>query len=122
MAVVLVVEDNVLMRSILVEHFHTGGRFGSVIEAGTGAEALIASAQHQLAGVVLDLSLPDGRGSSLIPALRQHNPQVRIVVFSADPLGSVEAQRFGADGFVIKGADLAELDRLLAVTLRPLGD
>jgi CheY-like chemotaxis protein len=113
MAVVLVVEDNELMRSVVVEHLRVGGRFDSVIEAATGAEALIAAAQHRLAGVVLDLSLPDVRGSSLIPALRQNSPRARIVVFSADPLGKAEAERSGADGFVIKGADLAELDRIL---------
>jgi DNA-binding NarL/FixJ family response regulator len=113
MAVVLVVEDNDLMREVLVEHLRLGSRFDSVIEAATGAEALIAAAQHQLAGVVLDLSLPDVRGSSLIPALRQNSPQARIVVFSADPLGRFEAEQSGADGFVVKGADLAELDRIL---------
>jgi two-component system response regulator EvgA len=112
-AAVLIVEDHALMRDLLVAHFRAGGRFDSVIEAATGAEALIAVAQQELAAVVLDLSLPDARGSSLIPALRAGNPRVRIVVFSADPLGRIEAERSGADGFVAKGADLAELDRIL---------
>jgi DNA-binding NarL/FixJ family response regulator len=84
-----------------------------VIEAATGAEALVAADQHQLAAVVLDLSLPDARGSTLIPALRQNSPRARIVVFSADLLGRIEAEESGADGFVMKGADLAELDRIL---------
>jgi CheY-like chemotaxis protein len=113
MAVALVIEDNELMRSVVVAHLRAGGRFDSVIEAATGAEALIAAAQHQLAAVVLDLSLPDARGSTLIPALRLNSPRVRIVVFSADLLGRAEAERYGADGFVVKGAELAELDRIL---------
>jgi hypothetical protein len=41
---------------------------------------------------------------------------VRIIVFSADPLGGIEAERFGADGFVVRGADRAELDLILVPT------
>jgi DNA-binding NarL/FixJ family response regulator len=112
-AAVLIVEDNVIMREILVARFRAGGQFDSVIEAATGAEALIAAAQQQLTAVVLDLSLPDARGTSLIPTLRVHSPRARIVVFSADVAGRIEAERSGADGFVLKGADLTELDRML---------
>jgi DNA-binding NarL/FixJ family response regulator len=111
---VLVVEDNRLMREILGDYLRADGRFDLVIEAATGAEALITAAQHQLAAVVLDLSLPDSRGSSLIPALRASNPSARIIVFSGDLDGRIEAESSGADGFVAKGADLAELDRILA--------
>jgi CheY-like chemotaxis protein len=110
----LVVEDDRLMREILGEYLRADGRFDIVLEAATGAEALIAAAQHQLAAVVLDLCLPDSRGSSLIPALRASNPSARIIVFSGDLDGRIEAESSGADGFVAKGADLAELDRILA--------
>ncbi|MDT4995931.1 MAG: hypothetical protein QOH97_5823 [Actinoplanes sp.] len=113
MRTVLVVEDNDLMRQVLVSHLRAGGRFDSVIEAATGAEALVAAAQHHFAAVVMDLSLPDVRGSSLIVALRASSPRARIVVFSAELHGRIEADRYGADGFVAKGAELAELDHIL---------
>ena len=114
MPAMLIVEDHRLMREMLGEYLRAHGRFDLVIEAATGAEALIAAAQHQLAAVVLDLCLPDARGSSLIPALRASSPRARIIVFSADLNGRIEAELSGADGFVAKGADLAELDRILA--------
>ncbi|MDQ2749988.1 MAG: response regulator [Actinomycetota bacterium] len=107
----LIVEDNELLRKTVAAHLRDGGRFDSVIEAGTGAEALSAAAEREFVAVVLDLSLPDVRGSSIISALRAHSPAAHIVVFSADINGGAEAARFGADGFVLKGVDLAELDR-----------
>jgi hypothetical protein len=36
-----------------------------------------------------------------------------MVVFSAALHGRIEADRYGGDGFVAKGAELAELDHIL---------
>ncbi len=45
------------------------------------ARALLESDPHDL--VILDLSLPDGHGTELLPVLRKHLPPIPVVIFSA---------------------------------------
>lgn len=74
--------------------------------------------------VLLDRTLPDGDGLSLIDLLRQHNPGVPIVVLSA--LGQmpdrVAGLDEGADDYLAKPFALEELfARIRAVGRRPNG-
>jgi len=56
--------------------------------------------------VLLDLGLPDGRGTSLVPALRARMPAPAIVAFTVfgDETSVVEAIAAGVDGYVLKTA------------------
>ena len=56
--------------------------------------------------VLLDLGLPDGRGTSLVPALRARAPAPAIVAFTVfgDETSVVEAIAAGVDGYVLKTA------------------
>ena len=59
--------------------------------------------------VVLDLSLPDGEGTDLIPEIRHRHPRTRIVVLSArDNVGEV-AFEAGADASLPKETPLPEI-------------
>jgi len=59
--------------------------------------------------VVLDLSLPDGEGTDLIPKIRQRYPQTRVVILSArDDVGEV-ASEAGADASLPKETPLPEI-------------
>ena len=46
--------------------------------------------------ILLDLTLPDGDGTGVIPAIRQHSPGSRILVVSG--LGALQAADVGAEG------------------------
>ena len=58
-----------------------------VAQAGSLAEARATGSDFDVA--VLDLGLPDGNGLDLIPDLRQANPDVGVLILSAnlDPAG-----------------------------------
>ena len=59
--------------------------------------------------VVLDLSLPDGEGTELIPDIRQRHPHTRVAVLSArDDLGEV-ASKVGADVALPKETPLPDM-------------
>jgi len=59
--------------------------------------------------VLLDLSLPDGEGTELIPEIRHHNPQTRVVILSArEDVGEV-ASEAGADAAIPKETPLPEI-------------
>lgn len=55
--------------------------------------------------VVLDLNLPDGEGTELVPDLREHHPETPIAVLSAREDVAAVAANAGADEAIRK--DLA---------------
>ncbi|CAN5735543.1 hypothetical protein BH18ACT11_BH18ACT11_11920 [soil metagenome] len=59
--------------------------------------------------VVLDLALPDGEGTDLVPDIREHHPQTRVAVLSArDDIGEV-ASKAGADVAIRKDTSLPDI-------------
>jgi DNA-binding response OmpR family regulator len=72
--------------------------------------------------VLLDRTLPDGDGLSLVPALRADNPGLPIIVLSArgEVLDRIAGLDEGADDYLIKPFALEEMfARIRAVRRRP---
>src|SRR5471030_2061728 len=89
------------------------------VEAATGAEAIRAFAKERPDAVILDLGLPDQDGFAVIEAVRA-SALTPIIVLSArnDVEGKVKALEFGADDYVTKPFDMAELLARLKAALR----
>jgi len=89
------------------------------IEAGTGAAAIKAFAAERPDAVILDLGLPDRDGFAVIEAIRA-GALTPIIVLSArsDVEGKVKALEMGADDYVTKPFDMAELLARLKAALR----
>lgn len=89
------------------------------VEAATAAEALKQFARERPDAVILDLGLPDRDGFAVIQEIRSHG-LTPIVVLSArsDVEGKVRALEMGADDFVTKPFDMAELLARLKAALR----
>jgi two-component system KDP operon response regulator KdpE len=89
------------------------------IEAATGADALKAFAKERPDALILDLGLPDQDGFAIIRTLRAGG-LTPIIVLSArsDVEGKVKALEFGADDYVTKPFDMAELLARLKAALR----
>lgn len=58
------------------------------------ASQLLASRQYDL--VILDLALPDGSGSELLPMIAALRPEPRVLVFSASDVPREQAEHFAA--------------------------
>src|SRR5574341_411419 len=106
---ILVIDDEPTVRSLFIE-FLAGAGFEvhAVSTLGTGRDAL---SSRSFDAVIIDQTLPDGRGTDLIRELRAGSPEMAIVVMSGAgdiPL-AVEAMRRGADTFLTKPVDLDEL-------------
>jgi len=114
----LVVDDNPATRYSTSRVLRAAGY--TVREAGTGAEALALADEH-VAGVVLDVHLPDMNGFEVCKLLRERPATLRIPVIhlSAAYIGDTDKVRglhSGADAYMTHPAEPA----LLVATLQAL--
>ena len=105
----LLVDDHVSMRDALA--FLLGQQPDLNV---VGCAGSIAEAMPLLAGIdvaLLDLELPDGNGTALIPALRQASPAVAVLVLTghANRVEYAQAIEAGADGALHKSAAIEEI-------------
>src|SRR6478672_2924166 len=92
---ILIVDDESMIRRV-AELSLTGAGY-RVSEAGNATTAVetIRAAGEPFDLVLLDLTMPDGDGTTVIPVIRQHAPQTRILVVSG--LGQTDPSRIGAN-------------------------
>lgn len=86
-----------------------------VAEAATGEEAVEAVAAHQPDVVVMDLHMPDLNGIEATRRILQQSPHVGVLVLTMfeDDASVFAAMRAGARGYLLKGADKAEILRAI---------
>jgi DNA-binding NarL/FixJ family response regulator len=115
----LVVEDQTILREMLVEVLSGDARFVAVAAAAGAEEAIdrVKRGAHDL--VIVDMMLPDGHGLDVLAEVKRLQPRARVVVLTAHPRPEVvqAALKGGAHAIVMKGAPLRELreaiDRVL---------
>lgn len=78
--------------------------------AATADEALERAMAVPYVALVIDLSLPGGRGIDILKRLRRNHVTAPILALSADPKpdARIEALRFGADDCLVKPVLMAE--------------
>ena len=81
--IVMLVDDDAAMRTLLCTIFdvHGGFRIGGV--AADGLEGALLAADVKPDVVVLDFFMPRWDGSKAAEFIRQHCPQTKIIAFSA---------------------------------------
>lgn len=109
MAHILIVDDDADVRetiSTLVE------RHGMApCTAATLAEARDLLGRHEFHVVMLDLSLPDGDGMSLLPSITRRDPAPEVIVLTGkgDVDGAEKAIREGAWDYLLKPSPLKDI-------------
>ncbi|MEW6569890.1 MAG: sigma-54 dependent transcriptional regulator [Nitrospirota bacterium] len=95
-------------------------RAGYVIQETTClSEAREAILLERFDAILLDLNLPDGNGLDWITEVRESYPDMAIVIITGygDIPVAVEAMRRGADNFLTKPVNMADLDIFLKKSL-----
>lgn len=116
---VLVVEDEVVTRTALVDHLTRDGFIAEGADSAAAMFAAIDRARPDL--VLLDLLLTDGNAIGAIARLRARVPDLGIVIATGvqDRMTPVMSLEMGADDFIRKPLDLPEVAaRLRAVHRR----
>ena len=90
---VLHVEDEPDLQQVI--RIMAGERF-QFVNASTLAEARACMALQRFDVVILDLGLPDGSGGDLLPEIRQHQPNARIVILSGNDISGEQIRNVEA--------------------------
>jgi DNA-binding response OmpR family regulator len=117
MAVILVVEDERLIRDIIVEAL---GALGHEVRAAGTAEAAVAMVQRDRPdAILLDMALPDAAGTETLERLRNERPDVPIIMLTgnADEALAKEALKRGAFDYMTKPFSVLHLERVLEAAL-----
>lgn len=114
---VMHVEDHPDFRDLMQVLLNSQSDIELVAQASSLVEARAKAETAEFDVAVLDLGLPDGNGMDLIADLRRTNPDVGVLILSAnlDPAGSERVADTGADEIMDK---LAPLDEVLGTVRR----
>nr|WP_202410509.1 response regulator transcription factor [Pseudomaricurvus sp. HS19] len=117
----LLVEDDATLSAALVRALRSEGFSVNDVDCGRLALEAVATAPPDL--VVLDLGLPDMDGVSVLRQLRQRQASLPVLILTArDGVeDKVAALDLGADDYLAKPFEMAELLARLRVLARRLG-
>ena len=112
---IVVAEDHPLYRRALVTLLAGTPGWQVVAEAADGAGAVTAAHTAQPDVVVMDLKLPGLDGIEATRRIVAASPHIAVLVLTMydDDASVFEAMRAGARGYLLKGADRAELVRAI---------
>ena len=118
---VLVVDDEQTVRQALERALRLEGF--AVATAGGGREALAAVAERPPSVMVLDVTMPDLDGVSVVKRLRADGIDVPVCILSArdEVPDRVSGLQAGADDYLVKPFAIAELSARLHALLRRRG-
>ncbi len=114
---VLLVDDHPLVRNGLRALLSSMTEMTVVGEATTGEEAITQAADLQPDIILMDLHMPGLNGVEATRRIVQANPRIGILVLTMleDDASVFAAMRAGARGYLLKGADQADVLRAVRV-------
>lgn len=110
---IVIVEDQVMVRDLLVWACQSAFAQAAVEQAADGAQALERCKAMPPDLILLDLELPDGDGLDLLPELRKLAPGAKVIVLSShtDDVTVHRVMQKHVEGFVDKNSQPMEMLR-----------
>jgi DNA-binding NarL/FixJ family response regulator len=107
---VLIADDHPLIRSALTDLLAATGDVHVVAECPDGCDVVEAAAESHPDVVLMDLVMPVLGGLAATRALREAQPDIRVIVLTGSINGAAvrEAHALGVCGFLLKTDDLAD--------------
>ena len=114
---ILIVDDHPLVRKGLLALLSSMPDLMVVGEAANGKEAITQAGELQPDLILMDLDMPDLNGIEATRQIAQISPRIGILVLTMleDDAWVFAAMRAGARGYLLKGADQAEVLRAIGV-------
>jgi len=117
---VLIVDDHAAMRRSLTQALASEPDLELVGEAADGASAVKLAEELKPDLIIMDVVLPRLNGIEATRRIKREHPEIQIVGLSAYPSKGYAARMMdaGADAYVIKGENGAELLRAVRTVLK----
>jgi CheY-like chemotaxis protein len=117
-AVILIVEDDVLVRLVIAEHLRAEGF--EVIEANNGREAMdVIDSQVAVDLVFTDCNMPGGlEGRSLLAWLKRERPGLPVILTSGT-LPAEAGETVSPGQFIAKPYQVRDVARCIRALLKP---
>lgn len=108
---ILVADDHPIVRDGLVAVLSTQPDFDVVGEASTGPETIQRVTALKPDIVLLDIEMPELDGVETLKRLREHDPAVRVIMFTAFDTDEriFQAVQAGVQGYLLKGVAREEI-------------
>ncbi|MDH5452362.1 MAG: response regulator transcription factor [Paracoccaceae bacterium] len=120
---ILLIEDDAVLGAAMRDQIAGDGQSVDWVQRLDAAQDAMAGASYDL--MLLDLMLPDGRGITFLKALRMRGDVTPVIILTAlDQVSDrIEGLNAGADDYLVKPFDLAELSaRIGSVARRYTGN
>lgn len=117
---VLLVDDHTLVRTALCALLQSCPGIQVVAEASDGEEALQLIRVHRPDVVLMDIAMKGLNGLEATARVAQEFPTVRVIILSMHSGAEYvrQALHAGACGYILKDANLTELDRTIKAVMR----
>ena len=99
---ILIVDDEASLRQTLARILQRAGY--EVSTAANGREGITMSGKNTFDLIYLDIRMPDLSGLDVLRSIREHHPDIPVILFTAQPdlHSAVEALRRGATDYLLK--------------------
>jgi DNA-binding NtrC family response regulator len=111
---ILIVDDDIGVRNMLSSVLYDGGYLIEGVE--NGKEAIKACEESSFDVALIDIELPDMKGTELLNRLRKIQPKMIRIIITGHPSieSAMKAVNERADGYVLKPFEVTELLEMIA--------
>jgi len=111
----ILADDHPLIRAGFRSLLGRGDKFEIVAEASSGKELMNQLLELTPDAVLVDITMPEMNGLEVLSRLKKNNSQLKVVILTMheEPEYILNAMKIGADGYLLKNIDSAELEKAL---------
>jgi DNA-binding NtrC family response regulator len=115
---ILVVDDDATVRKSLSSILSQEGYLVETVE--NGKEAIRSSEKSRFDIALVDIKLPDMKGTELLSRLKEKQPHLVMIVITGFPTleNAMETVNEGADGYILKPFDVQKLLEMIRKHLK----
>ncbi len=112
---VMIADDHSLMREGIKQLIEFDGSIEVVAEASNGVECLEKLEKLSPDVLLLDINMPEKNGIEVLEILKEKNSNIKVLVLTvhSDVEYLLKAIDIGADGYILKDSEFAELKRAI---------
>lgn len=112
---VMIADDHSLMREGIKQLIEFDGSIEVIAEASNGVECLEKLEKLSPDVLLLDINMPEKNGIEVLEILKKKNSDIKVLVLTvhSDVEYLLKAIDIGADGYILKDSEFAELKRAI---------